>query len=51
MLEDLGSKNGTQLNGTRITQPVSLTDPSEIRIGAVVLTYRLVSTANPTETI
>jgi DNA-binding winged helix-turn-helix (wHTH) protein len=51
VLEDLGSKNGTQLNGTRITQPAPLTDPSEIRIGAVVLTYRIESTGNRTETI
>ena len=51
LLEDLGSKNGTRLNGTRITQQAPLTDPSEIRLGSVVLTYRLASTANPTETI
>jgi pSer/pThr/pTyr-binding forkhead associated (FHA) protein len=40
MLEDLGSKNGTLLNGTRIAEAVSLQDGDEIRLGSVDLTYR-----------
>jgi pSer/pThr/pTyr-binding forkhead associated (FHA) protein len=40
MLEDLGSKNGTLLNGTKIEQAVPLQDGDEIRLGSVELTYR-----------
>ncbi|MGH9239984.1 MAG: FHA domain-containing protein [Vicinamibacterales bacterium] len=40
-LEDLGSKNGTQLRGQRISGAVELTDGDEIRIGSVVLSFRM----------
>jgi DNA-binding winged helix-turn-helix (wHTH) protein len=40
MLEDLGSKNGTHLNGSRIEGSVPLQDGDEIRVGAMELTYR-----------
>jgi DNA-binding winged helix-turn-helix (wHTH) protein len=40
-LEDLGSKNGTQVRGERISRSVELKDGDEIRIGAVVLTFRM----------
>jgi DNA-binding winged helix-turn-helix (wHTH) protein len=40
MLEDLGSKNGTLLNGTKIDQAVALRDGDEIRLGSVELTFR-----------
>src|SRR6185369_13314705 len=36
-LADLGSRNGTQLNGSRITRPILLRDKDEIDIGP----YRL----------
>lgn len=40
-LEDLGSKNGTQVRGERISRSVDLEDGDEIRIGAVVLSFRM----------
>jgi DNA-binding winged helix-turn-helix (wHTH) protein len=40
-LEDLGSKNGTQLRGQPITGTVELTDGDEIRIGSVILSFRM----------
>jgi DNA-binding winged helix-turn-helix (wHTH) protein len=40
-LEDLGSKNGTELRGERLTMPVDLADGDEIRIGSVVVTFRM----------
>ncbi len=50
-LEDAGSKNGTHLNGSRITTPTRLVDGSEIRLGAIDLTFRIASLASPTETM
>ena len=40
-LEDLGSKNGTQVRGERVRGVVELEDGDEIRIGSVVLTFRM----------
>ncbi len=40
MLADLGSKNGTHLNGARIEGSAQLQDGDEIRVGAIELTYR-----------
>ena len=40
-LEDLGSKNGTQVRGERIRGTVNLEDGDEIRIGSVVLSFRM----------
>jgi DNA-binding winged helix-turn-helix (wHTH) protein len=49
-LEDLGSKNGSYVNGTLVTtQPLS--DGDEIRLGATVLTFRIASQTSPTETL
>jgi DNA-binding winged helix-turn-helix (wHTH) protein len=50
-LEDLGSKNGTHLNGTLITSVVRLSDGDEIRLGASKLRFRLARPAGATETI
>jgi DNA-binding winged helix-turn-helix (wHTH) protein len=50
-IEDLGSKNGTQVNGTRLTQPLPLTDGDQISVGAIRLTFRNESTSRPTETV
>jgi DNA-binding winged helix-turn-helix (wHTH) protein len=50
-LEDLGSKNGTRVNGGRIATPVQLSDGDEIGLGAVSLTFRVASLASPTETV
>ncbi len=51
VLEDLGSKNGTLVDGSRITAPCRLVDGNEIRLGAVVMTFRTGSPIGPTETI
>lgn len=50
VLEDLGSKNGTYLGGSRIEEPRELADRSEIWIGSEVLTFRAVPATLPTET-
>ena len=49
MLEDLGSKNGTHLNGRQIDAPVVLADGDEIRLGSVPLVFR-VAPGGSTET-
>jgi len=40
-LEDLGSRNGTFLRGENVTSAVPLADGDEIRIGSVLLEYRV----------
>ena len=40
-LEDLGSKNGTHLNGQRITGPTNLCDGDTIDVGHEALVFRL----------
>jgi DNA-binding winged helix-turn-helix (wHTH) protein len=50
-IEDLGSKNGTHVNGERISDPVALNDGQEIRIGSVAMTFHVATPANATETI
>jgi DNA-binding winged helix-turn-helix (wHTH) protein len=42
-LEDLQSKNGTYLRGESVTTAVALNDGDEIRVGAVVLRFRMTS--------
>jgi DNA-binding winged helix-turn-helix (wHTH) protein len=49
-LEDLGSKNGTYLRGQRVTARSSLTDGDQIRLGSVVVTFRIPPAAGSTET-
>jgi DNA-binding winged helix-turn-helix (wHTH) protein len=49
-LEDVSSKNGTYLDGTRIASPVPLSDGSQIRIGTVLLTFRVTTPTAPTAT-
>jgi DNA-binding winged helix-turn-helix (wHTH) protein len=49
-LEDLGSKNGTFLNGRKITSAVALADADEIRLGLMPLTFRVVGGATSTKT-
>jgi DNA-binding winged helix-turn-helix (wHTH) protein len=39
-LEDLGSKNGTSVDGSAVTSPVPLTDGQRIRIGSYELVFR-----------
>jgi serine protease Do len=37
LVEDLGSRNGTEVNGTRITEPQALTAGDTIKVGATTL--------------
>jgi DNA-binding winged helix-turn-helix (wHTH) protein len=49
-LEDLGSKNGTFLEGNRVEAPVELTDGASMEVGSVRMVYREISTLS-TETL
>lgn len=42
-VEDLDSKNGTYLRGESVTTAVALNDGDEIRVGGVVLRFRMTS--------
>ena len=48
-IEDLGSKNGTFVCGARVTAPARLTDGDEIRLGSVILIFRIPPPAGSTE--
>jgi DNA-binding winged helix-turn-helix (wHTH) protein len=50
-LEDLGSKNGTYVNGQRIAGPVALADRDAIVVGTASVTFRVLPFASPTETV
>jgi DNA-binding winged helix-turn-helix (wHTH) protein len=50
-LEDLGSKNGTTLDGAVIEGPTRLTDGSVIVLGATVLKFRVFDAPASTETL
>jgi DNA-binding winged helix-turn-helix (wHTH) protein len=43
LVDDLGSKNGTFLRGSRLTAQTRLGDGDEIRVGSVVLRFRITS--------
>jgi DNA-binding winged helix-turn-helix (wHTH) protein len=49
-LEDLGSKNGTYLQGSRIESPSQLSDRDRIRLGLVTLTMRIFVASESTKT-
>jgi len=49
-LEDLGSKNGTYIAGHRVTTPRRLANGDQIRLGSVVITFRIPQPAGSTET-
>ena len=49
-VEDLGSKNGTFLNGQRLHQPAVLADGDEIWIGRSVARFRYLVDGEPTQT-
>jgi len=52
ILEDLGSTNGTFVNGQRVRQPMTLADGQSILIGEATLTFREWSAAGePTKKI
>lgn len=50
-LRDLGSKNGTTVNGSAVEGPVRLTDGAIILLGATALTFRIVDAIGSTETL
>ena len=50
VLEDLGSKNGTYLGEHKVTEPMVLKDGDEIRLGLLVLTFRIPREAQSTKT-
>ena len=50
IVEDLGSKNGSRLNGRRLTHPVSLKDGDQLQVGSVTMTYRILESLPSTVT-
>jgi DNA-binding winged helix-turn-helix (wHTH) protein len=50
ILEDLGSKNGTFLNGERIAEPARLGQGDQIRVGPFLLTFLVSHPGATTET-
>ncbi len=51
IVEDLGSKNGTYIGGRQVSAPSPLADGDQIRIGSIVVTFRIPPPASTTETI
>jgi DNA-binding winged helix-turn-helix (wHTH) protein len=49
-LEDLGSKNGTYLNAARVEAPSPLRSGDQIRVGAIVCSFRAARPTTATET-
>ena len=50
-VEDLGSKNGTYVNGTRVTSSMVVADGDVVRVGELVFTFRLARPVSSTQTI
>jgi DNA-binding winged helix-turn-helix (wHTH) protein len=50
VLEDLGSKNGTFVNGGRVSTVVRLKDGDEVQVGSVVSRFRMTSPEGVTAT-
>ena len=50
-IEDLGSKNGTFVDGQAVTSPWLLNDGSEVRVGPVAFIFRKTSLSVATETM
>jgi pSer/pThr/pTyr-binding forkhead associated (FHA) protein len=51
ILEDLGSKNGTFVGGQRVTTPRLLADGDQIRLGSIVMTFRIPPPAGSTQSV
>ena len=51
ILEDLGSKNGTYVGEERVTAPRRLDDGDQIRLGPVVITFRIPPAVGSTDTV
>lgn len=50
VVEDLGSKNGTMVNGQRVVEPVVLKDSDQIDVGSLTMTYRIMDSGSSTIT-
>ena len=50
LIEDLQSKNGTLVRGTRIGAPHRISDGDKIELGSVPLTFRIIQLSGSTET-
>ena len=50
-LEDLRSKNGTQINGQNVEVPTPLRDGDEIGLGTARVTFRVATKSSTTETL
>jgi DNA-binding winged helix-turn-helix (wHTH) protein len=50
-VEDLGSKNGTFVGGRRVTSATPLADGDQIRLGSIVLTFRIPPPPTATDTL
>jgi DNA-binding winged helix-turn-helix (wHTH) protein len=50
IVEDLGSKNGTYVRDRRVDAPLTLGDGDQIRLGSVVVTFRIPPVTGSTET-
>ena len=50
-IEDLGSKNGTFVDGRPVDDPRILNDGAEVRVGPIALTFRVAPPADATETM
>jgi len=51
ILQDLGSKNGTMLNGRAIEGPTALSDGAAIVLGTRTLRFRIFAAAGSTDTV
>jgi DNA-binding winged helix-turn-helix (wHTH) protein len=51
LLEDLGSKNGTFLNGTRLAEPATLRPGDVITVGSITAVFRDLGTTESTRTL
>lgn len=49
-VEDLGSKNGTRVNGQRVEHVIALEDGDQVQFGSVTTTYRILDTLPSTVT-
>ena len=49
--EDLGSKNGSFIRGRRLEESIPLVDGDVVTTGVVELTFRMIRSAVPTESI
>jgi DNA-binding winged helix-turn-helix (wHTH) protein len=50
VLEDLGSKNGSYVDGRRVSGPTPLADGDEVRLGSALVVFRSRPAAGSTET-